>query len=187
MSTTEAYLKLLIIIGIVMSMITVLFVYIGKKNGNNILRMLSVLGLSFSIFLIVFLTVLFLPFNFSPEAYNNNLIPFTFLNPDNFKARMIKEVIPNIVLFVPLGFFLPVVFHTMRKFYRISIAVFTVTFSVEFLQYFIGRAADIDDVLLNVLGGMIGYLIYVLIDMIFGNNVYWNTIKGENTYLDSSK
>lgn len=38
------------------------------------------------------------------------------------------------------------------------------SFSIEFIQYFIGRSADIDDLILNTLGGMLGFGVYLMTD-----------------------
>ncbi|WP_428829607.1 VanZ family protein [Paenibacillus riograndensis] len=37
---------------------------------------------------------------------------------------------------------------------------FFASFSIEFVQYFLGAAADIDDVILNLLGGILGYVLF---------------------------
>ena len=38
--------------------------------------------------------------------------------------------------------------------------------SIEVVQHFIGRCFDIDDVILNVAGGIIGFLVYIALDAI---------------------
>ena len=39
--------------------------------------------------------------------------------------------------------------------------------SIEFIQFFIGRSTDIDDVILNTTGALLGYLLYVLVRAVF--------------------
>ena len=51
----------------------------------------------------------------------------------------------------------------------IGAALFLVLFaslSIELTQLFIGRVFDVDDILLNVLGGIIGYLFYYILSKI---------------------
>ncbi len=55
----------------------------------------------------------------------------------------------------------------MRKLYRMVLIVFLVTFSVEFFQYFIGRLSDIDDIITNLLGDIIGYGIFKILNYLF--------------------
>ena len=47
---------------------------------------------------------------------------------------------------------------------------------IEFIQLKIGRAFDVDDIILNMFGGMLGYYLYRLMDRIFGD--LSDTIKG---------
>ncbi|MFQ8988592.1 MAG: VanZ family protein, partial [Intestinibacter sp.] len=63
------------------------------------------------------------------------------------------------LLFVPFGLF---VSHYIKnkKMYPILLISVLVSCSIEFAQTKIGRTADIDDVILNTLGGVIGYFIY---------------------------
>lgn len=35
--------------------------------------------------------------------------------------------------------------------------------TIEILQYFIGRSADIDDLIMNTLGGILGWLIFCVV------------------------
>ena len=51
-----------------------------------------------------------------------------------------------------------------------------VSIVIEAIQLKIGRAFDIDDILLNMIGGILGYYVYRVIDKIFGNSS--ETIKG---------
>ncbi|MFD2880636.1 VanZ family protein [Paenibacillus rhizoplanae] len=48
--------------------------------------------------------------------------------------------------------FLPMVFTRLRSFSRTAFAVFATSFSIEFIQYFLGATADIDDIILNFCG-----------------------------------
>ncbi len=51
--------------------------------------------------------------------------------------------------------------------------VFLTTFGIEFLQYFMGRSADIDDVITNFLGGLIGYILFLAFNKLLKNTNFW--------------
>ena len=50
------------------------------------------------------------------------------------------------------------------------------TFSVEFFQFFIGRSADIDDVITNLLGAVIGYAIFKVFNGLLKQKKWWNEL-----------
>lgn len=76
----------------------------------------------------------------------------------------------NIVMFMPLGVFLPLIFPSIRRFRRLAVVVSASSCAIEVTQLFLGltvgslyRCVDIDDVILNTIGGMLGYGIYWLV------------------------
>jgi glycopeptide antibiotics resistance protein len=174
----EAYITLgLIFIGI----ITVLYLPVLfwlKKRGLSIIRQISYLGFISSLFLVIFATVLFVPITFVPERHVLNLKPFAWIGTvDTFQA-FVAEKIPNVMLFVPVGIFIPIVFKRMRKLYKTALVSFAMTFGIEFFQYFIGRSSDIDDVITNVLGAVIGYLLFWLLNRTFDSKKWWHIFMG---------
>ncbi len=86
-----------------------------------------------------------------------------------------RNIIGNIIMFVPFGFFISYYLKLEKKhlFFFITLIVSIV---IESIQLKIGRAFDIDDILLNMIGGLLGYYIYRIIDKLFGN--FSETIKG---------
>lgn len=72
------------------------------------------------------------------------------------------DTILNILLFLPLGFFLPLLF---KKYNRISAAALTgflLSLSIELVQMFGRGATDINDLITNTVGAVLEYLIYKL-------------------------
>lgn len=65
-------------------------------------------------------------------------------------------------MFLPLGFIFPIAFKKARTFWKTTVSMMLFSFFIEFVQYFVGRSADIDDLMLNTLGGIFGYLIFYL-------------------------
>ncbi|TCO75039.1 VanZ family protein [Marinisporobacter balticus] len=92
-----------------------------------------------------------------------NLILFnTIIEYLSFK-HSIKNIMVNIggniLAFVPFGFFLPLVFKKANSYMKVLIGSFTLTCFIEMMQYiFDVGTCDIDDVLLNVMGGLLGYI-----------------------------
>lgn len=76
-------------------------------------------------------------------------------------TEILLEIIENIILFIPLGLLLPIVFK--RKFSARSIVIISLTISavIEFLQYSLKLGLfEFDDILNNAIGGYLGYLLY---------------------------
>ena len=90
---------------------------------------------------------------------------------------MIEQLLLNIAMFVPYGILLPIVSDKMERFLKTAWVVFATTLTIEVVQYFIGRSADIDDVIMNLLGGIIGYLLYCVMKRIFGEREWWRIMK----------
>ena len=67
----------------------------------------------------------------------------------------------NIVAFMPLGFLLPLVFKRMDRLSVITRITLLISITAKIFQFMFNVGGlDIDDVLLNTLGGVMGYLIY---------------------------
>lgn len=113
---------------------------------------------------------------------NYNLVPFKtvvafvrrFNNSSSaYLARhAFINLAGNIVLFVPLGFFLPYFFPKLRRFrYFVAMTAAIIT-TVELLQWItLLGSADIDDLILNVLGASIGFAV--------GKIWIWKRMKNE--------
>jgi glycopeptide antibiotics resistance protein len=70
----------------------------------------------------------------------------------------------NIIGFVPLGILLPALFLSLRGLWKIALVSFCISLLFETTQLFTGLGSfDVDDIILNTLGGMAGYAIYLLL------------------------
>lgn len=98
-------------------------------------------------------------------AYHSlNLVPFRFLTESwaMGERKQFTQALANIFMFMPLGFSYPLAFLRMRRFWKTTASMLAFSFLIEFIQYFIGRSADVDDLILNTIGGMFGYAIFVM-------------------------
>ncbi len=101
---------------------------------------------------------------------NINLVPFkTIINYLNAwdvvnPSVVITNVYGNIAAFLPFGFLGPIVFQRLRRFLPLFIASFLLSFSIEMIQGLLGvGVVDVDDLILNIFGALIGYGLYVLL------------------------
>jgi glycopeptide antibiotics resistance protein len=149
--------------------------FLLKNKGTDFIRHSSYLFFFLSLFLVIFCTIILfgLPISFNPDHYILNLKPLLWLEDEFVRQRIMNEIIPNIVVFIPLGIFTPIAFKQMRKWFRAALFACLVPFCIEFFQYFIGRSSDIDDFIANFLGIIIGYVIFKIFCALFKNKTWW--------------
>lgn len=97
-----------------------------------------------------------------------NLIPFKeMFRYEIGSYKFMKNIVGNILLFIPYGFFSSYYLEN-RKIGTNVLVCLIATFCIESIQYYIGRVFDIDDIILNVIGGFCGCLLYVALTAIKG-------------------
>lgn len=93
-----------------------------------------------------------------------NFKPFIFLFDYPTIREALLNLIGNITMFIPLGIVWPGVFQKLNTHGKVIAAGFGVSMTIEILQLaFFDRATDIDDLILNTLGFLMGYGIYLLV------------------------
>ncbi len=139
-----------------------------------------IIGIIFAIYVLVLLVALFFKFrggsvgfflNSQPEPakyirLNTNFIPFKTIggyiksladNTISFNIVMLN-LLGNMILFLPMGLFLPFYFKKLRTFGKYILTIIIMVILAELIQFlFVLGSADIDDFILNVGGGAIGY------------------------------
>ena len=127
------------------------------KSGKKIVFYRELFMLIFIIYaLCLFHVVTYQDINYGTD----NFVPFKEIFRYEFgSAKFIRNIIGNILLFVPYGFF-TAYFLKSKKISTVFILTVILTVSIEIVQYNIGRVFDIDDIILNVSGGILGYLFY---------------------------
>lgn len=76
--------------------------------------------------------------------------------------NMLKQICLNIIIMIPFGLLLPISFPPFRRLGKTMAVIVTISILIEILQYFVGRSADIDDVIMYILGGFLGYFLFKL-------------------------
>ena len=88
-----------------------------------------------------------------------NLVPLRTAGPQLLtftSANSLTQLLGNTLLFVPWGFFLPLLWRSFRRIGRMALMALGLTLFIECTQLFIDRYVEIDDVLLNFPGSMAG-------------------------------
>ena len=108
--------------------------------------------------------------------WSYNIIPFYGMLNDITNSYL------NVLLFIPLGIFVPCLWPEYRSMMKtVGLGLMT-SLGIEILQIFTFRATDINDVITNVAGTMIGYLIGRLIIKRFPQ-LNWLGCKERELYL----
>lgn len=80
-----------------------------------------------------------------------------------YKAVLLN-IAGNVVAFMPFGFFLPAIWRRMKRWYTTTLLSFTFSLCIETAQLILKVGSfDVDDLLLNTIGGLAGYLVYCML------------------------
>jgi len=115
---------------------------------------------------IIYIMCLFYVVTFQDVSWStSNFIPFKEILRYNVGSRsFFKNIAGNLIMFIPFGFFAGY-YLKPKKVSPILLLSVLVSTIIETTQLLIGRVFDIDDIILNVLGGVLGYIIY--------SNIHW--------------
>lgn len=140
----------------------------------------EVLALGF----IIYIMCLFYVVTFQDVSWSSsNFIPFKeMLRYRIFSNLFFKNVIGNMIMFMPYGFFISYILKLDNKKITFYLCLL-VSCTIEITQLVIGRVFDVDDIILNLIGGMIGYGIYKLVYVVrdklpkfLKNQIFYNII-----------
>jgi len=93
-----------------------------------------------------------------------NLQPFLMFKQFQIAST---QVIGNLVMLLPLGIYIPLLFPRLAGFFKVCIICLSVSVSIELMQLITNaRSTDIDDVILNTSGAIVGYIIYKVLRLI---------------------
>lgn len=94
-------------------------------------------------------------YGISFNAEQLNLLPF---------SREIDPVgyFENVLLFIPFGFLLPLIWTNMNKMKYVLLSGASFSLLIEVSQLFNNRQTDVDDLLMNTLGTLAGFLLFKL-------------------------
>ena len=104
-------------------------------------------------------------FPITPLSQSAGYIGWT---PTLFRGDTLGEwgfymVLANALIFVPVGFFPNLLWRRPRWWKGLAVG-FCASFAIEFLQLFVNRSTDVDDLILNTTGAFLGGLFALLLD-----------------------
>ena len=110
---------------------------------------------------IIYVMALFRVVTFQDVSWSSsNFIPFEEMFRYEFGTKLFyKNVVGNMLMFIPYGFFISYFLKTKNPL-LILLLTTLVSVTIEFTQLLIGRVFDIDDIMLNIIGGLLGFIIY---------------------------
>lgn len=150
------------------------------KNKKRFVFYSEMLQLAFLIYILcLFYVVTFQDVNWS----TSNFIPFK----EMFRYRLgsslfFRNVIGNMIMFMPYGFFIGYFLKLEKPISAFILSVITST-TIEITQLCIGRVFDIDDIFLNIFGGVCGFYVWHILNKIqsklpsvLKNEIFYNII-----------
>lgn len=159
---------------ITLPIVIIIRIYKIKKNKKANWKY-EITLLIFILFLIGLLSQAILKdlnmFNINNVFKRLNLIPFkvfidtykeVFIN--NNISYFIINFLGNIIMFIPIGFLIPLLWNVNNK--KVILFGFLISLFIETSQLFINRGTDIDDLILNTFGTILGLLFYKLLKKI---------------------
>ncbi|SCJ60757.1 Predicted integral membrane protein [uncultured Clostridium sp.] len=176
------------------------FISHKKHHKITILREIFI-----NLFFIYFLMIIYFTFfkggilhlDLQMRSYAN-IIPLVetikmFQNNFMGLGNSLYNVLGNILLFFPFGFAIPLLFENHNKLFKVTLYGFIASFSIELLQYLTcTNFTDIDDVIFNTVGTLIGFLIFNLFIFLVRKTtiIYWikrirKTYDGSLIFLSS--
>ena len=99
--------------------------------------------------------------NMNLEPFHTIKLFWNVLDWEEYRSLAVINLGGNIIMLIPLGFFLPVLWKSLQKWWKTWMMTLGIMLAVEVAQLFTLRGSfDVDDLILNLLGAAIGYLIY---------------------------
>lgn len=139
-------------------LVTIRISYI-KINHEKFVFYKEFLNLVFIIYILLLYQLLT-----STELNTNgglNIVPFTEIFRYKIGSTLfLYNVVGNILIFVPFGYFVSGYIKASRVSHILFISLIT-SLTVELVQLQIGRSFDIDDIILNVAGSILGFLLFI--------------------------
>ena len=109
------------------------------------------------------------------EDYRFNFIPFREISRYLFRVSdpglKVLNLLGNILIFVPFGFFVPMLYPDLQKWWVVLLNTLSFSACVKVVQLVTMTGTfDVDDLMLNTAGGVLGWLLFYLIFLRKGKN-----------------
>lgn len=140
------------------------FVFFRKwrAQGRDVLLVNTLLYayLSLVLFFTMMPVIASIPFMLNHPYMPMNLVPF--IDVSLRRGDFFRQVVLNVIMTLPFGFLFPLTWDKRAKFGMTVFFCFLMSLGIELLQPFFDRSSDITDLITNVIGGVLGYGLYVI-------------------------
>lgn len=127
-----------------------------RRSGRKQTLHHTVTALIFGYYLIGILTMTGIT---SFKAFSPRIVLIPFVD----MIKGLVDTVLNVVLFLPLGFFLALLFKKYDNIRRVALTAFLLSLSIELVQMFGMGTTDINDLMTNTAGACLGYFMYRLL------------------------
>lgn len=107
------------------------------------------------------------PLVYDPEnvyPFRLNLVPWKYAFKYMRRHELRWNMIGNVLLFVPTGILMPLIYPKMNRFWKVFLAGMGLSLTIELMQLpFASRVTDVDDLILNTVGAAAGYILYWIV------------------------
>ena len=153
------------------------------KNKEKIIVSKEIMSLTFVVYILCLFQIV--TSQDVSSVHGVNITLFKELTRYQIGSKLFyRNIIGNIIMFIPFGFFTSYYLKLERKSF-VFFLTFIVSLVIESIQLKIGRAFDVDDIILNMVGSLTGYYLYRFIDDIFGD--LSDTVKETNYNVSRGK
>lgn len=136
----------------------------NEKSWLHSKWILATVGFMAVLYVLIMGNLLFVSGRTQGLYYQYNLVPFETIRPLLLERERyhtdawVKNLFGNIVLFIPLGIWIPWLFRRCRSFLTFTSTVVLLLLGVEVIQLITRVGSfDVDDIILNTVGAWIGY------------------------------
>ena len=133
----------------------------------------SILWILFVLYIMLLITVIFFKYGSmgslmllqeTNRTLRGNFIPLKtiifYCRTSNIDIT-IRELLGNVIAFAPMGFLMPLLFNRIKGVVKVSIISFTISLFFELIQLITNLGSfDVDDMILNTSGALIGFMVY---------------------------
>ena len=149
----------------IIDIVVLIFIYLiisRKWKENFVLNTLMYIYISFVLYFTMMPIVKNIPIMINRIIYHfgTNMNMNLFDDLFNQRGDYLRQIFLNVLMMIPFGFMYPI---NGRSFFKTIFMTFIFSLTIELLQPFVSsRTSDITDLLTNTLGGIIGYIFYLI-------------------------
>ena len=130
----------------------------NKQKFHNVMKWII-----FVIYMCLLIYVVFFAESMGRTSQTRKRFWKYILDNDSLGRIARLNIIGNVVAFIPFGIFLPVLSHRRIKLIATTLYSFSLSLAIELTQLItMVGSCDVDDLILNCLGGLTGYIIYAV-------------------------